>query len=150
MEADCKDHPSTLSSTSLSLMVDITQLLGTLSNQISTLDRSLRAQLHENELKILQDHEEFKINVKAEIDDLRRLILTNQNVSMSANTSSNPPVVITSSPPVVNPSPTLGSTVTPPIISPPSPLPGNSQSQMMAMMVESFTKLSTALTEKIY
>ena len=64
MEADCKDH-QTKSST-----VDLTDILGALSSQISSLDRSIQNQLRDSEIKLLQENEAFKKNVKEEIDDL--------------------------------------------------------------------------------
>jgi len=64
MEADCKDH-QTKSST-----VDLTDILGALSSQISSLDRSIQIQLRDSEIKLLQENEAFKKNVKEEIDDL--------------------------------------------------------------------------------
>jgi hypothetical protein len=54
MEADCEERSPNSSSTANTNGVDLMQVLSVLSNQISTLDRSIQAQLWENESKMFQ------------------------------------------------------------------------------------------------
>jgi hypothetical protein len=147
MEADCKDH-QTKSST-----VDLTDILGALSSQISSLDRSIQNQLRDSEIKLLQENEAFKKNVKEEIDDLRRFIMSTSGslptqVSPSSSLPSVPSPVpnVTSS---ISSSIPVGLSSTPNISSSVStPAPTDVHSQMMLLMAESFSKLSSVLTEK--
>jgi hypothetical protein len=138
MEEDCEDNHSDVSNTPSP--VALTSILSALSNQIATLDRSIQVQLCDNEQRLVQENEDFKTNVKAKIDDLRCLILSNQNVTPLLNTPS--PSSNASCPSNV----TISASSHGPSMAP--PIPSDPQSQMMALMVESFTNLSKALSDK--
>jgi hypothetical protein len=77
---------------------------------------------------MFQENEDFKINVKAESDDLSCLILLHQGNSSSSS-------IPISSPPAISQSISISTVTQPsvPIVSTSSSVP---QSQMMALMVE--------------
>jgi hypothetical protein len=139
MAEDC-DEQSSNGQPPTSPPLELTAILGALSNQLSSLDKSIQAQLRDNEQRLVRENETFKANVKTEIDDPRRLILSNQTVQSATPTLS----------PTTNPitSPTIPTGVLPQISTSASSTPSDPQSQLMTLMVELFTKLTTVLSER--
>jgi hypothetical protein len=159
MEADCEES-SSANMASVDTF-DITQLFAALSSQMMAQNNSIQEQIMQNDLKIstdfqkvIQANDDFKKDVRAELDDLRRLLSQYQNIS---SPSSN----LTSA--------TITSSTTTPVISAPTTIPSSSssttisnasisslgsssstdvQTQMMMMLTESFSKLSTILVDK--
>jgi hypothetical protein len=85
MEKDCDDH--SLQQGSSSPSVDLSQFLHTLSNQITTLDRSIQCQLKDNETRISQENEIFRSSIKTEMDELRQLVYAQRNLPSGINSS---------------------------------------------------------------
>jgi hypothetical protein len=138
MEADCEDQVLSRSNG----ILDMNSLFESLSDKFT----SETSKLSKNFQSVVDEHDLFKQEVRAELDDLRKLVL-NQNATKAHENVQMNDVKAPSSPPVVQPSFTSTSTnlssatVSNPISSP------DLQQQMMMMMTESFTKLSTALTD---
>jgi hypothetical protein len=144
MEADCKDSTSlTFTSSSNKDPMDmIQQLFLALSPQIDHQNKNMLHDFHQ----VVQDNKNFKQEVREELDKIRQ-ILHQQKVSSTSLTSSPLPV-----PPVNGNSrwPTNNhweSSFPQGLSSGVSSTP-DMQTQMMYMLTESFSKLSSALSEK--
>jgi len=152
MEGDCDDKLAITDTTTE--MSEMSKFLASLTVQMTWHMESLQEQLLLHDNKISQTQENFKQEVRDEIDQLRQLLL-------STNSLGNPQVQSVA----INTVPSTSSTVssrnnqvssTTPILdtSTPSVTPNagissnDVQSHMMLMLTESFTKLSTVLDEK--
>jgi len=138
-------------------MLDLTQILTTLSHQITNQNQAIQDHILQNDekfQKVLQDNDIFKRDIQSEIDSIRNLIASQSTFTTTtgssvmghpqanviSNSSGNSAVradnssssAQISSLPVVSSS---SSTV-------------DFQSQMMLMLTESFAKLSSALSDK--
>jgi hypothetical protein len=157
MEADCQDSTSDQKMSRETM--DLTNILTMLSHQITNQNNAIQEHIMKNDMnfqRVVQENEDFKRTMRSELDDIRNLlacqnIWSQPNVS-SGNTSSQAPL----SPPVqtlqaaqgisshVLPSSTGTS---PSLVS--SNLSGTDvQTLMLLMLSESFSKSSTALTDK--
>ncbi len=168
MEGDCKDKssPSAIKSDADS---DITQLFRLLSQQItqlSTQNMNIQDQLHENEhvmvtrlQTVVQENDPFQQSMRTEIDDLRRLLATqsqpNSSPSQVPSAVPVPPVSHASAPMTSNLSGNIGvlnqSLPTTPALAVGSPsvsISPDTQANMLLLLAESFTKLTSALSEK--
>jgi hypothetical protein len=125
-----------------------------LASQITNQTNILRSEIRDNELRVNKEHENFKLQVQSELQELCQLLQSQHAVS-----SPTPPVV-NNSPTLSVVSPVSSSSSTSPDqtseVSPTVPTLGINQSdsttkdvysQMMLMMAESFSKLSTVLAE---
>jgi hypothetical protein len=157
MEADCKDTSSDPMASSEN--VSITKLFAALSSQITVQNGNLQSQIMQNDSRIsaefqmvVQANEDFKSEVRSELDDIRRLFTQLQN---TANPNPTPPSnqvsnstnnqVISSSNSVSSHS---SSTTTSMHSCPTSPINSDTQTQMMKLLTDSFSKLSTVLADK--
>jgi len=152
MEGDCMENIS--SSNVPHGEVDISQLFVKLSNQITDQVTMIQEQIVHNNSTMLQDiqriaqeNETFKATIRAELDNMKTLFHDHQVSSHSTqvqsvvdSTSSTLPV---SSPSVVisNQASSGSHTVAPTVSL-------DFQTDMMRMLTESFSKLSTVLAEK--
>jgi len=152
MEEDCEelldnDRPT-------QNMADISQLFVSFSHQMSSHMDQLQAQLQLNNQKISQAQDSFKQEVRAELDELRSLIATQQQTSLNI-TPPTPSIKSPSAPSPVSsgsnmfPNLTLVTGTASPNIVPMT----NAGSldvlpQMMLMLTESFSKLSTVLGDR--
>ncbi len=138
MEADCEDVKM-FSSGSTGIM-DMNSLFDALSAKIT----SETSKLSSNFQDVAIEHDLFKREVRAELDELQQLFLT-QNLTQSSSSNSEVSEAVSSS-----------SSQPPHIVS--SPIPSqpatssdssfhDTQQKMMLMMMESFNKLSTAFSE---
>jgi hypothetical protein len=141
--------------------VDIEKLFSVFTQQIASQIISqtnlLQDEIRNNELRIVQDNEDFKTEMNEEINELRCLIQA-QQTSMTSNvpvagSSSSSLVQTSSSLPLGNvpnsPSPVLSMSqnmVSNSLV----PQASDIHSQMMLMMAESFSKLSMVLVETEY
>jgi len=156
MEADYQDTTSDQKVSTDAM--NLTQILTTLSHQITNQNTAIQEHIIRNDMnfqQIVQDNDDFKRDMRAELDDLRALLARNNIVSPSTVTSSATVIPVSTVQPTHS-----GTSVSP---SSPSALPqlstvsstmstntsgGDIQTQMLLMLSESFAKLSTALTEK--
>lgn len=159
MEADCQESSSaTMASME---QVDINKLFTALSTQIMNQNSILQDQIKQNDLKmssdfqlVVQANDDFKRDVRAELDDLHCLLTQQQNASRPSSDvmSINPigpipsPIFLTSLPIPSSSSPSNSSTISP--LSPGSSSMPDVQTQMTMMLTESFSKLSTFLVDK--
>jgi len=162
MEADCKDSGfSNTTSSSCKDMAGIRELFTLLLTQITSQNQSIKEQIMHNDLKFTQEfqqvvdaHMDFKQEVCEELDELRLLLSKHQSASYTSD-------LLTSSSVMNNP-------VTPGYSSNTFRSPktvsysqdnqvasqGSSSSNIpdmhniMLMLTDSFTKLSTVLTDK--
>jgi hypothetical protein len=126
-----------------------------IANQIIIQTNSLRDEIRENELQITQDNESFQTEMRDEINALHNL-LQGQQVSLAGMTSTTSPCPLSAGP-GLSPLPTGSSpNISSPMISVSQgsstnatgpQVSGDIHSQMMLMMAESFSKLSTVLSE---
>jgi hypothetical protein len=138
--------------------VPIEQLFANFTNQLASQinhqTNILRSETRDNELQVNQEHENFKLQVQLELQELGQLLQSQHAVS-----SPTPPVV-NNSPTLSVVSPVSSSSSTSPAlmseVSPTVPTLGKNQSvsttndvhsQMMLMMAKLFSKLSTVLAE---
>jgi hypothetical protein len=141
MESDCEDNDRKVSPS----MVDITKLITSLSQQISNQsnyiqDKLLKQQCilehqAQNDMKlqgVLQSNEIFKQQVKLELENLRNSLVPPKIVP----TPSTPPSI----PPRVQPDPPQVSAVQ-------AQSPVDSNQQVMIMLAESFSKLSSFIIQ---
>jgi hypothetical protein len=162
MESDCKDDGN--AKAVLPMMMDITKLITSLSQQISNQSNFIQDQLlqqksiidHQatNDLKlqqVLQANENFKRDVKLELENLRNLIGTPSNTTQS----SRPHPVKTNMPPdqsgngTVVSGPGSNHLPIPPVMQsvPQVNSTTDSTQQVMLMLAESFSKLSTLMVQ---
>jgi hypothetical protein len=157
METDCKksDSEEQVSRN----MMDLTQILTTLSHQITNQNQAIQDHILQNNdkiQKVLQDNDNFKRDILSELDSLCHMIATNssnsqpttsstsvlgniQDSSMGHTSGISNVQAPQSAPPatIINSSPVHSSSSN-----------GDFQSQMMLMLTESFAKLSSALSDK--
>jgi hypothetical protein len=158
MEGDCKEgsSPPAIKNDDDS---KITQLFTILSQQItrlSTQNMAIQDQLHENENMLLtrfqtvvQDNETFQQSLRAEMDELCHLISSQTQptcpprpVPLASHTYVATNSTISDSNGASNQSsPTIPTTV----VSPPAPISIDPQANMLLLLAESFTKLTSAL-----
>jgi hypothetical protein len=158
MEADCEDLSDTKPGPGSSSPVDIEKLFSIftlqITNQITTQTNLLRDELRDNELCMVQDIETFQTEMREEISELRSLLHASQSQS-SSGVSSNANPSMPSVPILSTSLPGINSSSSSPILPVPqvsvsnssSPSTTDLQSQMMLLMAESFSKLSTVLVE---
>jgi len=146
MEADCQDDGGdTPPSSSPDLQVLLASLSTTLSNHISSQTAIIQDKMSQNNLKLQQSQAVFKQEVRSELDEFCALMEHQQRWIESRlidSSSRSTPV----SPPPAQPSPS--------IVPVPTSAPAIShssgqdlQAQMLLLLTESFSKLSTALTD---
>jgi hypothetical protein len=155
MESDCEDQGT--SSSPASNGPDITQLFASLSAQMTYQTTSLQDKLSTDFSNVVQANDVFKKEVRAELDELR-LLIAQQGIKSETSVASNssPPSVPVMSLPTIpcSNSDTSGNNMSIPVqsISPIStspPLPSvDVQAQMMMLLTESFSKLSSVLVDK--
>jgi hypothetical protein len=146
MEADCKDSPDVstpLESPDLQSM--FTLLSVTVASHISSQTVIIQDQIKENDAQVQHLQLIFQQEVRSELDEFREL-LSQQQCWLESRLID--PVAQTT--PVVPTAPTL----TTPVPQASQVLPDNSssssldlQAQMLLMLTDSFSKLSSALTE---
>jgi hypothetical protein len=97
--------------------------------------------------QVIEEHDEFRQEVRAELDELRNLFQTNQtNQATSTTLPTQTAVAVSPGSTLPLPSVTLSSTTLPdPVISNSSSQ--DIQTQMMILMTESFSKLLTVFLE---
>ena len=149
MEADCKDHHTR--SEAQDGAMDMTKLFTMFSEQMLEHTTKLQEKLSSDFTQLVQAQANFKQEVRDELDELRYLISIQNHTS-----SSGPPVnqesgtissasiapTVSSSPTVSQPSITFSGSNT-------SAMNGQDlQNQMMMMLTESFSKLSSVLVDK--
>ncbi len=157
MEADCQDHHEDQKMSKDAM--DLTQILTTLSHQIANQNNAIQEHIKQNDVnyqRVVQENDNFKRDMRAEMDNLRTL-LSNQQSSNSSNvlsTNTSASIPMASAP-----------NVTPMISSLPSPISSvptavssvaasqattspDMQTQMLVLLSESFSKLSNVLSEK--
>jgi len=154
MESDCEDKsPDSKMSKD---MIDFTQILQTLSHQISNQNASIQEHIARNDSnfqRVVQDNEDFKRDVRAELDDLRSL-LAHQGSGTSASMQSRSSGIsnesaTSSSSPSVHATVSTSSSASPNAMLQGVTAPVNDvQNQMLLMLTESFTKLSSVLSDK--
>jgi hypothetical protein len=150
MEADCQEPMS--ATMALTEPVNINQLFIALSTQITNQNNILLDLIKQNDLKMLtefqlvvQANNEFKWDVRVELDGLRCLMSQQQNSTNAIGPTSSP--VFSTSLPI--PSSSLNSNNSTISTSSPGSYPSaNIQTQMMMMLTESFSKLPTVLVDK--
>jgi hypothetical protein len=158
MEEECEKKVD-ISADGLSSSVNIEKLFTSFTNQIAyqiiVQTNSLRDEFRENEIYMVQDNEEFQIEMRDKLAALRNLLQA-QTVPQASQSPTIPVTTssvgsVSPSSPVTSPQPMLSSST---VVSQGSssnsagpPAQGDLQSQMMFMMVQSFSKLSTVLSE---
>jgi hypothetical protein len=141
MESDCKDIGTT---TKLEEPLDMKAFFASLSTHISSQTISIQEQITQNDSRMLKIHENFKNEVRRELEVLR-LLVANQQMLIDSQLAAllptqSPPVAVASlSPPspVMSTSPTV---LTSPI--------SDFQSQLLLTLTKLFGKLSSALTDQ--
>jgi hypothetical protein len=141
MEADCEDVK--LESLPHASSPDqMQQLFASLSDHISAQTNLIQLQIQQNDTKLTLAQNQFKEEVRQELDTFRNMLLTQQGISSSPVVTNSPPVVSdpstsTSASTQVSTSPTVASNSSTDL-----------QAQMMLLLSESFSKLSTALGDQ--
>jgi len=150
MEEDCEDHHVTSSDTTQSTM-DIGALFNNftlhISDQIIKQTTVLCDEIRDKEVKMHQENEDFKMEVRNELSELRSIL---QNVSSLSHLNANTSTASTTSVPQVSSSLSFVGGHQPASSIPLNysvPVSSDLQTQMMYMMAESFSKLSTVLVE---
>jgi CCR4-NOT transcriptional regulation complex NOT5 subunit len=150
MEEDCADHHVTKSETTPPTM-DIAALFNTFTLRISDLiiqhTNVLRDEIRDKEVKMHQDNEDFKLEVRYEITEIRHLLQALPSLSTSTTSTS---TSLVPNVPSVSPSPSPASghqSMSSIPLNTSVPVSSDLQAQMMYMMAESFSKLSTVLVE---
>jgi len=140
-------------------MVDLTQILTTLSHQITNQNQAIQDHILQNDIKfhqVVQDNEDFKCDIRTELDSIRQMI-TNRWTALN-HTPNSTSLFENLSPSLIRPTQSM---VFVPVTQGPStagnsnlfPMPSNSsgndfQNPMMMMLTELFSKLSSALWDK--
>jgi len=161
MEGDCKEGPSskTIKNDEDPKITKLFTILLQQITQLSSQNMTIQGQLRENEHKIsmkfqmvVQENESFKQSMRSEMDELHNLISSqSQSISPSRQASlvSSPSSKVNSSASSNN-----GSQSQPPIpgittiVSPSVPISSDPQANMLLMLAESFTKLTSVLSDK--
>jgi hypothetical protein len=113
-----------------------------LSAHISVQTDRIQAQIQRNDEKLTLAQDDFKKEVRHELDEFRAMLIT----QLSSNSTSN---VVTS--PQVSTTPVPSTSPSPQVLSIPAatlPPSSNLQSQMTLLLSESFSKLSTAISDQ--
>jgi len=140
MEADCQDikmkaKPDPAPPDAMQ------QLFTSLMDHISVQTTRIQEQLQLTNMQLTEAQEDFKSEVQNELDAFRAFLANaqaSQDLPSPPNMSSVPVVpVVSSRPPVIHTLPTVVSNSG-----------GDIQTQMMLMLTESFSKLSTVLTDQ--
>jgi hypothetical protein len=156
METDC-DKSNSEEKVSREMM-DLTQILTTLSHQITNQNQAIQDHILQNDekfQKFLQDNDNFKREIWSEIDSLRNLFAPQPSSQPTTSISSELGTPQGSS--ISNASGSLGVQLAPSASSAQisntslvssSPSNVDFQSQMMLMLTKSFAKLSSAISDK--
>jgi len=140
MEADCKD--STTMATKSKNITDMNALFEALSAKLT----SETTKISQDFQSVAEAHNNFKQEVRNNIDELRNMILNSSHSSCQPDASSS----VVPEPPSLQHSAsttTAANSQVPLVMSADFMSAQDIQSKMMMMMTESFTKLSTAFTE---
>ena len=139
MEADCKDNAKMASSSSG--ISDMNALFDAISAKFT----SETDKISQNFKHVVEEHMDFKQEVRAELDALRQLI-RDQTTPLPLDSSSLHQTSSSSDPSVLLP--TVSNVNTPTVMPAATGLSSSElQNQMILMMTESFSKLSTAFSE---
>jgi hypothetical protein len=148
MEEDCEEHGS---SAPISMNSnDINHLFTSFSSQLTNYMDRLQTQLMVNDMKVAAMQETFQQEIWSEMDILRQMVASQPSANSIPvpNPTATPAVIPSSSPLVVSfPTPTSNGPLssTPPV----SGLPSNDvQAQLMLMLTESFSKMTTIMAER--
>jgi hypothetical protein len=157
MEADCEEKIPVKPESQE--MMDLTQILTTLSHQITNQNQAIQDHILQNEIMMAQvvvENDDFKRDIRSELDGIR-FLLSNQQHGSSTNIPASSSVgQFSSSLPVPAPvTSTISSSPGSIAVSTGIQNQGSStlssaafQNQMMLMLTESFSKLSSALCDK--
>jgi len=140
MEGDCTDSNGI---SSVPNMQDLTQLLSNLSLQITSQNRQLSNDIHE----VVERNDEFKKEVRSELDELRALIWDIKNPLSTQNPTAGPNTPILSTLSAAVPTP-VTSTSVPENLTSAVTNQSDQQSEMMLLFANSISKLSSVLGEK--
>jgi len=160
MEADCKDNSNDMKMSPE--MANIAQMICNLSNQMTHQNQSIEEKIIKNEMKlsddfrkIVQENEDFKTDIRAELDGLRNLL---NRYNITSNPNHLPPRTdfVTQSPNIQDSGVSPQAAVMPSTASIPSATSTSSildmnmdpQTKMMMMLTETFAKLTTTLSDK--
>jgi hypothetical protein len=152
MEGDCKDHH--IKPKPYDEVPDINKLFATLSEQMIVHTTRMHEKLSTDFTRVAQAHENFKQEVRDELDEIHYLIsLQSQNPSSFSRpleTSASSTVPSSSAASTVHSSPALVPQQNVPVSGSNSgSMSGQDlQNQMMMMLTESFSKLSSVLIDK--
>jgi len=124
-------------------MQDLTQLLSNLSLQITSQNRQLSNDIHE----VVERNDEFKKEVRSELDELRALIWDIKNPLSTQNPTAGPNTPILSTLSAAVPTP-VTSTSVPENLTSAVTNQSDQQSEMMLLFANSISKLSSVLGEK--
>jgi hypothetical protein len=142
--------------------VDITKLFAALSSQMTAQNYSIQEHIKWNDLKIttdfwtvIQANEDFKNDVCSELEDIHHLLTQYQVTTNSTPKITSAPVTSSTTNPVISDSASVSSDSSSATSSNAlqftSKSPTNDvQTQMMMMLTETFSKLSTVLVDKTY
>ncbi len=151
MESDCKDDSS--DSKMSPDMLNLAQMIANLSSQMTYQTKSLEGKLSDDFNKVIQDNEQFKSDVRLELDGIRQL-LDKYNISsdprrIPSSPSSSfvvpPNTLLSQSQPVLAQQSVTTLPINPPSSTTPDPDP---QTKMMLILTETFSKLTSTLSEK--
>jgi hypothetical protein len=143
MEADCKDVQSDLKMSPD--MINIAQMIANLSNQVTNQTQSLEGKISRDFSKVIEDNESFKNDVRAELDGIRQL-LDKYNITSDPNAAVSSVPVVSSGTSTSSPQGLISSNVPPQVT--PSVSSSDPQTNLMLMLTETFSKLTTTLAEK--
>jgi len=138
-------------------MLDLTQILTTLSHQITNQNQAIQDHILQNDekfQKVLQDNDIFKRDIQSEIDSIRNLIASQSTFTTTTGSSvMGPPQASVISNSSGNSAVRVDNSSSSAQISSLHVVSSSSstvdfQSQMMLMLTESFAKLSSALSDK--
>jgi len=126
-------------------LMDMNDLFAAIKTHLSDATQQLSGDFWQ----IVDDNTRFKQEMREELDAMRFFLVDQKNIlgiRSSSNSSSNVPLTylqaVTTSPPPAPMPPSLS-------VTPPTPQPAQDvQSQMLTMLMDSFSKLSSALSEK--
>ncbi len=150
MEEDCEDASTGLSQTTK----DIQLLFAAFTQQMTTHMNDLHDHIAENEARLCQKQEQFHRAVKEEMDELRSLVNVSQHPDVPTSSSSPGPLSMSTVPNVSSVTSAPSSQVS----GLPSHTPSNSSTaslntvdlhaQMMLMLTESFSKLTSVMVDQ--
>jgi len=150
MEEDCEDASTGLSQTTK----DIQLLFAAFTQQMTTHMNDLHDRIAENEVRLCQKQEQFHRAMKEEMDELRSLVNVSQHPDVPTSSSSPGPSSMSTVPNVSSVTSAPSSQVS----GLPSHTPSNSSTaslntvdlhaQMMLMLTESFSKLTSVMVDQ--